>query len=106
MFLHKSMTEQRNHELREIKENDEEDGDRNEEQSHNGSVDTKMASMAARTENIDKLNMLEKFFDGPWNDWVRTHRWAIFILGITLSVYAGVRSREIRGLSQMERYFP
>ena len=64
-----------------------------------------MASMA-RTENLDKLNVLEKFFDGPWNDWVRNHKWAIVILGVILSAYAAARSREIKGLSQMERYFP
>ena len=72
---------------------------------HSGSIDTKRASMS-RTENLDKLNMLEKFFDGPWNDWVKKHKWAIVLSGILLSVYAAARSREIKGLSQMERYFP
>lgn len=52
-----------------------------------------------------KLGALEKFFDGPWNRFVRSCRWPIIVLGVLAGVYAAHRSQEIRGLSSQEQYF-
>jgi hypothetical protein len=52
-----------------------------------------------------ELGATEKFFDGYWNDKVRKFRWGIIIFGFCIAIYAGVRSKEIKGLSRMEDYF-
>lgn len=55
---------------------------------------------------MDKLSNLERFFDGPFNDWIKRNKFIIVIIGFSLAAYAGYRSRDIRALSGQERYFP
>ena len=55
---------------------------------------------------MEKLNSIDFFFDTTWNNWVKKYRWPVVLVGVLLASYAAIRSTEIVGLSQMERYFP
>jgi hypothetical protein len=53
-------------------------------------------------ENYTKI---EIFFMGRWFNFVNYFKWIIILLGIGLAVYAGYRTTEIGGLTEMEQYF-
>ena len=76
--------------------------------SAQGLIESKESSSSevSTKENYEKLNSLELFFDSTWNSWVKKYRWPILFLGILVASYAAIRSTEIVGLSEMERYFP
>ena len=45
-----------------------------------------------KEDSLARLSKIEWFFDGKWNNFVRTFRWPIIVAGVLLAAYAGYRS--------------
>jgi hypothetical protein len=56
-------------------------------------------SYKKQKENYTKI---EIFFMGRWFNFINYFKWIIIIRGIGLTVYAGYRTTEIGGLTEME----
>jgi predicted RND superfamily exporter protein len=49
---------------------------------------------------------MEKFFDTYFTNFIFKAKHFIILLCIAMTAYSGIKCREIKGLSEFEKYFP